>query len=57
MAQLQEHAALLSNDDAFDYGLRAVTSYAVDGGTVILGATGIGGGLTSYFLSDSGAVT
>ena len=57
MAQLQEHAALLSNDDAFDYGLRAVTSYAVDGGTVILGATGIGGGLTSYFLSDSGAVS
>ena len=57
MAQMQEHAVLLSNDDIFDDGLRAVTSYAVAGGTVILAATGIGGGLSSYLLSDSGVVS
>lgn len=57
MAQLQEHAALLSNDDIYDDGLRAVTSYEVTGGTVIMAATGIGGGLTSYFMSDSGVVS
>jgi Ca2+-binding RTX toxin-like protein len=57
MAQMQEHSVLLSNDDMFDAGMRAVTSYAVAGGTVILAATGIGGGLSSYLLSDSGAVT
>ncbi|MEP4978736.1 calcium-binding protein [Ascidiaceihabitans sp.] len=48
---------LQTGTDALDFGVRDLEAHVVDAGTILYASTGFGGGVTSYFLSNSGVVS